>query len=300
MPTCFAGTSPFFSLSRKLGIEKKNQTRKKMFPFFFLLLPVYSSDILSMNTDLEPLPMESTMFELRDVVTLCIICFLCSVQCILYDLFCDDPKWLEMSQHLAGAVICTCVHLLYIEDVLESDFLIPSAKFKIPYVLFYFYWVSSILQFIFLYERSKDTHVFAVHHVVTLSALLASDLLEGRALGLYILFLHDVSDIFIATGKILFKLDHWLTSYASAPCLIIWIWTRVYLFGFKLVFCLLIPTWIAEYIQFRYTAFQIYTSGFALLCMIVLTLCHLWWTSILLKISWQYVFGSQTNAHALY
>ncbi len=210
----------------------------------------------------------------------------------------DSRKWTELLQSFASHIICTLVHWLYYDEFAHTDFFVPSDSLQIPYIFFWCYWCLSVAQFFAGYVPDKDVYILGLHHIVTMSALFVSGWLGYRAIGLYILYLHDVSDIFISGVKICFRVNHWITPPVYICCVVVWIWTRLYLFGWKLVAQSVTHALLEEWNDPKYNT--IIGGGMAALCLWTLFLCHIWWTWLLLRIGFHYLFGSKTKAHSIY
>jgi len=102
-------------------------------------------------------------------------------------------------------------------------------------------WIVTGLFHIFIFERQSDYLVMLGHHVATLGLMGVSYWFHFHRFGLIVLFVHDVSDIWIDLLKIFnyLKLQDaagfFLVEGVFTCNLISWVYFRLYIFPFKIV-----------------------------------------------------------------
>ncbi len=126
-----------------------------------------------------------------------------------------------------------------------------------------------------------------LHHIVTLIAIISSDLLGYRDVGLHVLLLHDASDIFIMGLKLLVKIlslknvkrsqDYIIVMYLVT--LSIWIYLRLYKFVYKLCLELILPPFVTEpfWDWRRIPSIMLFILGG----------CNLFWTKLMIQLMFQ-------------
>ncbi|EGD77740.1 hypothetical protein PTSG_12800 [Salpingoeca rosetta] len=118
-----------------------------------------------------------------------------------------------------------------------------------------------------------ETRAMYIHHVVTLSLILGSAYHGATCMGSFVLFVHNVPDVFIALAKASTKFDSKIFTYASGIlALVSWPIFRLYFLGHIAIF---------TYYNFHTTpaALRVYVG---LLC--ALLALHLYWYALLVKI----------------
>lgn len=152
-----------------------------------------------------------------------------------------------------------------------------EVHFILPYTFFYAYWIAVVVDFI-RSPRDRDFGMMCLHHLATFLALLSSDVLGYRAIGLYVLLLHDSSDIFIMLLKLVAKFECSSNVIASCylVCMIVWIVTRMYLFVGKLCFQEIVPYMLQHSIWD--------CSIVPCVALLILAICNLAWTMMLLQL----------------
>ena len=124
-----------------------------------------------------------------------------------------------------------------------------TASYVMPFSTWLLYltaisvYVFHLFAVLFLDEKRRDYTMMVIHHVVTLTAITMSYTIQFIEMGLFILFLHDISDILMECGKIC----HYLTLQTDGkknvfgmlldPLMCIfalsWIPTRLYLYPLR-------------------------------------------------------------------
>lgn len=78
-----------------------------------------------------------------------------------------------------------------------------SSEFRFYYLFELSYYVSCVLFLLFHDTKRKDFAEFFTHHVATISLIVLSYILGWMRLGLIILLLHDVGDVFLYSAKVM-------------------------------------------------------------------------------------------------
>jgi hypothetical protein len=147
-----------------------------------------------------------------------------------------DESKNKLLWQLPSHVICTTRALWK-----SSEFLLVENMFYAPqpdllaqeYAFYYAYWTVVLCDFARIKHKDSDYRMVVLHHIVTWTALIASDLAGWRVVGVNVLFLHDVSDIGIALLKIGNKYN-WKEVYLVViyvSTMVVWCVARLALFG---------------------------------------------------------------------
>uniref|UniRef100_A0A5K3EIH3 TLC domain-containing protein n=1 Tax=Mesocestoides corti TaxID=53468 RepID=A0A5K3EIH3_MESCO len=112
------------------------------------------------------------------------------------------------------------------------------------------FYIHSFYAALRLDNKRKDTSVILIHHVLTIALLSFSFFARFYRVGLLVLFLHDISDVILESGKFLIALRSKFPANATrleriANCLfgafvISWFYLRIYLFPTKVIYA---TTW---------------------------------------------------------
>jgi len=161
-----------------------------------------------------------------------------------------------------------------------------------------FYWSLLVSQFLFDIRRSDFVEMM-LHHIVTIFLLSMSFGTNFVRAGSLILFIHDTADIYLELGKMFRYADresgegrtYWSTllTVDFALLLVVWIGTRLYYFPAHIIRTMLFegPRLVQEnYLWTNLLQRPIVPRVFlAMLC--TLLVLHLYWTTLLLKITWK-------------
>ncbi len=202
-----------------------------------------------------------------------------SIQIICYKNI-QDTRLAKLVWQLPCHILCAITGLVAsssddVNSFTISDFNSISLR---PYCFYYAYWF--IVCFDFYKNRNLkdiDHNMMLFHHTATLIAIFSSDYLGYRKIGLYILMLHDCSDVWIMILKLFFKLKVSEAGmiWAYLMTVAIWIYTRVYLFVYILCYSTIWP-----YLLANPKPYDLIPSGM----LFVLCICNLIWTIKLLKL----------------
>lgn len=151
------------------------------------------------------------------------------------------------------------------------------------------FYISGLVCHFTIETRRKDFVEMAVHHFVTVLLIGFSYSYHYERIGLLILCLHDVSDIFLEMGKLFSYLD-W--DFAATTCflglLVSWFVARLYYFPTMV----LTSVWYEHYVQMQA---PLAIPLFILLC--ILQVLHVYWFSLMVNLAYKKIFvpGAKTE-----
>jgi len=202
-----------------------------------------------------------------------------SIQTISYHKI-KDTRLAKLVWQLPSHILCAIVGLILIEDLSVAQLSTPNFNPQMikPYCFYYAYWFAVIVDF-YKHRNLKDIdhNMMLFHHIATLFALLSSDYLGYKKVGLHVLMLHDCSDVWIMILKLFSKLKVSEAGmiWAYLMTMFVWLYTRVYLFVYILCFCKLVT-----HLQTNPGPYDLIPSSM----LFVLCICNLVWTFMLLKL----------------
>ncbi|KAM7538502.1 hypothetical protein Aperf_G00000061795 [Anoplocephala perfoliata] len=119
-------------------------------------------------------------------------------------------------------------------------------QYRWLYMLEIGFYIHSFYASLRLDVKRKDTSVILVHHVLTIALLSFSFFAKFHRVGLLVLFLHDISDVLLESGKFLIAIRSRYPEYANtleyiangvfAIFVISWFYLRIYLFPTKVIY----------------------------------------------------------------
>jgi hypothetical protein len=144
------------------------------------------------------------------------------------------------------------------------------------------FYISGLVCHFTIETRRKDFVEMAVHHFATVVLLGFSYVYSYERIGLIVLVLHDISDIFLEMGKIFSYLDIDLVATLCFVGLILsWFFARLYFFPLKV----LTSVWFEHYLLMDVPLARMF---FVLLC--VLQVLHVYWFSLILNLAYKKLF----------
>jgi len=193
-----------------------------------------------------------------------------------------DKRIAKLIWQLPCHILCTSYGLLHANLNANESMMIakPDAThFNICYAFYYGYWLSVVYDFIKNRAlKDQDFKIMICHHVATFIALISSDWLGFRDVGLHVLLLHDASDIFIMLLKLVvkYKLSETYVIFMYSICLFTWIYFRLWKFVWKL----------CSHLIWQKLIMEPFWDGKAIPCIALFTLCgcNLLWTKMLLQL----------------
>lgn len=160
------------------------------------------------------------------------------------------------------------------------------------YILQISYW-SSCLLFLNFEVKRRDYYVFVLHHVSTIILLSFSHVLNFWRVGLIILLVHDVVDMFLYASKslnyCLFK-KNVLLSICYALFVLSYFYFRIYLYFFYLVLPLSNTKLIREYTDGFVNSHYDVPGGVVLIVLLwVLMIMHIYWFLLIIKMTYVFI-----------
>jgi TLC domain len=208
---------------------------------------------------------------------------------LCYDFMRDESK-AKLVWQFPCHIICTLFGWWNFSDLILNPNMVEDDRngFKcygdtlFGYAFYCAYWTVVFIDFMLQKHKDLDHKLMKRHHIATFFALFTSDLFGFRRFGINVLFLHDISDIFIMLLKLVhkFRFNETLVSIVYVICMMFWIWARICMFSIYICFYIIVPE-----IQIRLQRGQhiIYATPYIfLLCLVA---CNCYWTYILLSLS---------------
>lgn len=204
---------------------------------------------------------------------------------LIYKLI-QDPRKAKLIWQFPCHLLCTWYGWLYMsddfDDLVEAD--VYETYLMKPYAFFFAYWVATCYDFAVSREKEIDWTTMFIHHIATMGALLSSDFLGYRKIGMLVLILHDWSDVWIMSLKLLNKYkqqiaySHIWIKVMYILTMINWMYTRIYWFVYFVCCTVIIPA--------LYLIIELQEWVHSIPCIALLTLacCNILWTIYLLKI----------------
>lgn len=102
-------------------------------------------------------------------------------------------------------------------------------------------WTYTCIAHRFFDERRRDYFILYGHHLVTIALVLASWYGGSMRIGLLVLYVHDISDIFVDALKMvnLTKLEgkrgFFLSEIAYVSCIVAWLYYRMWQYPFRVM-----------------------------------------------------------------
>lgn len=167
-------------------------------------------------------------------------------------------------------------------DVSHPRYMMADGALEGVYKYMIATWTSILVEHVTGDSSDKDRHVMTAHHMLTLIALIISDVFHHRTIGLYVMMLHDVSDVFIMTLKIIVKSHMFSATTITVTYLVtftVWLYTRVYLFVGRLVIVDLLINHPKEDLSLgACTAFG---------CLVLLSFAQMYWTVLIARLAFK-------------
>lgn len=197
--------------------------------------------------------------------------------------------------HFSNSILC----LVFFAPSYELSSMIRTQSLEnqpFPFILLHLYlisqWFFDYFHMAFLQKRNSDFQVMCWHHVVTISLMigsLVSGYVEG---GLAIVYLHEISDVGISFLKFWKEMKLPYISVVFVANLLLWIYYRIYVYSYLVVFPLL---------QYAFTtpSISIFIKGLTVL-LAILSCMHFYWTFLLFNILFKLAFKGVNQASAVY
>lgn len=93
--------------------------------------------------------------------------------------------------------------------------------------------ITDLIWLLGIYELQTDFLMMLVHHFCTISLITFSYLSNYSNVGCIVIFLHDIGDIFVYIARIFLntKAPEFTKVSSGILLLLVWIYTRIYVFG---------------------------------------------------------------------
>ena len=142
---------------------------------------------------------------------------------------------------------------------------------KVIYIMELAHYLYDVKKLFFKKKTSKDDSQMLFHHITTIILLLGSYHLNLLRIGMYTMLLHNVNDIFLHGSKLFFynNFNDTFTTSIFVLFLIIWIYTRLYLFTSVILY---------QTYYFETENNLMITLKYVLSCILVL---NLYWTNLI-------------------
>ena len=159
------------------------------------------------------------------------------------------------------------------EWYVNNDVLYINLEYKNIAVIIYniqiAHYVSELYYFKNKKIKRKDDNELFIHHIATLILICGSYYYKFLQSGMFVMYLHDINDIFMHLSKVLVYLKYTekITNVTFGVFILSWFYTRLYL----------LPNLIISYFkQEFYTTFMI--------CLIILYILNLYWFKLIIHI----------------
>eukprot|EP00043_Microstomoeca_roanoka_P001252 m.31773 g.31773 ORF g.31773 m.31773 type:complete len:349 (+) comp10718_c0_seq1:285-1331(+) len=150
------------------------------------------------------------------------------------------------------------------------------------------YYTAGIVLHSLVDEKLSDFWVMFLHHVVTICLLGFSYTSNFHRIGMLVLMVHDVSDIFLDSGKCFHFIR--LESFATVTfvgLITSWAWYRLFIYPTKLIYSSTIDVFNIVFIEEGHEPFFTYYCLATWLC--VLQVLHVYWFYLILRVAQKHI-----------
>lgn len=167
------------------------------------------------------------------------------------------------------------------DQPISSQFEVYQSSLNTMYACAGGMWMAVLVEWCVYPTKQKDRYLMLIHHLVTLALLGGSYIGGVQAVGGLVLFLHDTCDIVVMVLKLAAKynMPEYMLNTTYVITLMTWMYTRIYLFGYHLVFQDIAMSYILMGQGEVTTGLYIMTTG-----LMFLAGAHVWWLVLLLKL----------------
>jgi len=148
------------------------------------------------------------------------------------------------------------------------------------------YHFMHLIETLFMNERQTDFEQMLIHHTATNILIVNANYGSGNRYGAIILFIHDVSEVFIKVARTLDSMEGYDISsfiFGYVPMVILWLWFRLMYFPW-IIYDLLFVGHYPEHISYLNTCLRV--QGFFCSCLLVL---HVIWFKAILNIGYTFI-----------
>nr|QGJ83566.1 sphingosine N-acyltransferase Lag1 [Opalinidae sp.] len=224
-------------------------------------------------------------------------------------------KTWQLITHIGATIICYLIFknndfFRNSNNTIFHPLKLPQPPSDIIYLYIYLIaiWVYSTVKHVFFEHRRADYYVLLMHHAITISLMVGSYEYHFTKIGMFILFIHESSDIIVESLKIsnYLKLNGKKSYYLSETLLvtniITWFIIRNYMF-IKFLYDMYYTVGTNE-VTFGSNFFaRIYNiPGFLVLSLLLdsLEVLHIYWIILFIKLAYTVVKSGIADASELY
>lgn len=146
------------------------------------------------------------------------------------------------------------------------------------------YYIAGLILHTFLDEKLTDFWVMLTHHVVTICLIGFSYSTNLHRIGMLVLMVHDVSDIFLDFGKC-FHFIKW-ESFATVTFVGLissWAYYRLWLYPTRCLYSSAVEAYDIMFVQEGHEPFAMYFALVGWLC--ILQVLHVYWFYLILRVA---------------
>jgi len=229
-------------------------------------------------------------------------------------------KWRECSWQLAIHISMTVfeVYVLSNESWWDQTLTcwipppeLQTAKYSVRalYTMQFAIWIVTAFTHRFIEERRKDYVMMFIHHIATMVLLAISHMFNFTRIGVLVMYVHDMSDIFVDTLKMVnyLKLENksgfFLSEIAYAVNLISWIYYRMWKYPAYIIYTAAYESHLLVAQKHPGQIFKDVWNNppFWLSCnllLLLLFILHIFWLFLFLRIGYKVIVIGAHNAGA--
>jgi TLC domain len=193
-----------------------------------------------------------------------------------------------------------------------------SFEVKLQYISALTVWIYTCIVHRFFDERRKDYFVMYFHHIITIALVGCSFSCEYLRIGVLVMFVHDVSDIFVDLLKLVNYIQlegpngFYATEISYVLCVLSWLYWRLYEYPFRVIkgslfwpFVVIDDTLWGYLVRWYNSENSLYSLIFNSLMpffiemniLLILLLClHIYWFHLFLMIGYKIITESSREA----
>jgi very-long-chain ceramide synthase len=145
------------------------------------------------------------------------------------------------------------------------------------------HYLLELLYFFYRDIKRKDDKEMLIHHIITLILIIGSYHTNLIRAGLYVMYLHDINDIFLQLSKTLVyhNVNENITNSTFGIFIVSWIYTRLYLYG------ILVYDMGANYYNINFLLNTLFY------CLCILYTLNVIWFKLIIDVLIKTVFGKK-------
>lgn len=142
------------------------------------------------------------------------------------------------------------------------------------------FYISALVTHFTIETRRKDFVEMGIHHMVTIGLIWFSHTMRLERLGMLVLLVHDVADIFLEGAKLLECVGlEFLSTLTFVGLMFSWMISRLYYFPVKII-----RSWIVEHQPRNVPYFKPFLAA-----LFVLLALHIYWFVLILQVAYRKV-----------